>query len=149
MITLSPITPADLDEVLAIDHRAFSDAFSREAYEDILSYQTCRTAAAWANGTLLGFAVVQNSERFPGTVNLLSIAVDEPYRRTGVGRQLLTWAIEQARAFYADQLCLKVRVSNAPAQALYRSAGFQDGPVLANFYENPVEDAMSMGLPLT
>jgi ribosomal protein S18 acetylase RimI-like enzyme len=47
-------------------------------------------------------------------------------RRCGVGRAVVTSVASDARAAGALRLALQTESSNAPAQALYRSLGFED-----------------------
>jgi len=42
----------------------------------------------------------------------------------GIGRKLLTSALEHARAADGEMVCLQVRHNNESAQKLYRTAGF-------------------------
>jgi ribosomal protein S18 acetylase RimI-like enzyme len=51
--------------------------------------------------------------------------VQPRYRRGGVGRALLSAAIEQARTWSVDQLQLSVTDSGTAAKHLYETAGFR------------------------
>jgi ribosomal-protein-alanine N-acetyltransferase len=57
--------------------------------------------------------------------------------------------IAEARAGSARLLLLEVRASNAPALALYRSAGFFEHGVRRAYYSDNGEDAVEMRLTLT
>lgn len=52
------------------------------------------------------------------------VFVDPAYRRTGIGRQLIVRAIDEARERGVMQVHLVVSSQNPRAQALYRSLGF-------------------------
>jgi ribosomal protein S18 acetylase RimI-like enzyme len=58
-------------------------------------------------------------------------------RGTGASRQLLSHVIDEARRDGMAAVELEVFVQNAPAVALYRSAGFVDGPALWGFSGEP------------
>ena len=60
----------------------------------------------------------------------LSIAIRDGYRGEGLGRALITTAIEWARAVGLRKLTLGVFPSNTRAVALYRSMGFVEEGVL-------------------
>jgi len=60
----------------------------------------------------------------PGEAQLLNLSVVPDARREGLGRVLLAQFIDDARRLGAEQMFLEVRVGNAPAIALYESAGF-------------------------
>jgi [ribosomal protein S18]-alanine N-acetyltransferase len=84
-------------------------------------------------------------------LHLLNIAVSARRHRQGVGRWILAQvkALCQAKGFGA--IWLEVRPSNAPAQALYRSLGYQPISVRKNYYPavDGREDAQVMTLEVT
>jgi ribosomal protein S18 acetylase RimI-like enzyme len=53
------------------------------------------------------------------------IAVRAPYRRRGVGKRLLGWAMEQAAEGGLPRLSANVWADNAPARGLFESQGFR------------------------
>jgi ribosomal-protein-alanine N-acetyltransferase len=57
--------------------------------------------------------------------------------------------IAEARASDARLILLEVRAGNAPALALYRSAGFFEHGVRRAYYSDNGEDAVEMRLTLT
>lgn len=56
-----------------------------------------------------------------------AVAVRPAYRRQGIGRQLMEWAIQQARAGGFARLSMNVWQDNAAAHALCEQAGFRLG----------------------
>ena len=71
-----------------------------------------------------------------GHFELAKMATRKDLRGSGVGRKVMTAAIEKARALGARKLSLLSHHSLAPALALYRSVGFVDAPMpTANEYE--------------
>ena len=80
----------------------------------------------------------------------LSISVREGYRGEGLGRALVATAIDWARAVGLRKLSLGVFPDNAPALALYRSAGFVEEGVLRRHLHLPAgdRDLVVMGLLL-
>ena len=78
---------------------------------------------------------------------LANIAVASGARRRGIARAMLEECIRTVTEAGCEYLSLEVRVSNAPAIALYRSFGFLDASIRRNYYENG-EDAILMVLPL-
>lgn len=65
----------------------------------------------------------ENEEEAAGTSLIITIAVLTPYRRRGLGRQLLSVVMEQARAKGLVSVNLGVHRDN-PAIGLYEAAGF-------------------------
>jgi [ribosomal protein S18]-alanine N-acetyltransferase len=94
----------------------------------------------------MGFALVW---RAADEVHVIDLAVAPEARRAGVGRALLDAVIGDARAGDARLLLLEVRAGNAPALALYRSAGFFEHGVRRAYYSDNGEDAVEMRLTLT
>lgn len=90
-----------------------------------------------ADGFAIGRSIV-------GEAELITIAVDPATRRKGAGRALLT-AFEAASN--AEHLFLDVAADNAPALALYRSAGWVETGRRKAYYTRsgqPAVDAITM-----
>lgn len=114
-------------------------------------------AAQLASGTTFavcrdrGFAMVRVAGE---EAEILSLDVLPEARRQGLGHEILTEAMAQARARGAREMYLEVDTGNAPARALYAKAGFSprgtrvgyyrakdgtrsDALVMARFFGNP------------
>jgi len=61
---------------------------------------------------------------------------------------LLDRVIQEARNRKANAAFLEVRTANLAAQALYEKSGFQAIARRANYYSDPIEDAVVMTLNL-
>ncbi|MGH7818387.1 MAG: GNAT family N-acetyltransferase [Candidatus Binatia bacterium] len=68
-------------------------------------------------------------------VNVHDLAVTAAWRRRGVARVLLEAVAARARELGCCKVTLEVREDNAPAQALYRSLGFDGGEPRALFWQ--------------
>lgn len=77
---------------------------------------------------------------------ITNVAVSPDARRQGIARTLIEKLTAEARAAGLAFVTLEVRVSNAPAIALYEGAGFGRVGVRKNFYTAPTEDAVLMTL---
>ena len=75
---------------------------------------------------------------------IYNIAVEAEHARCGIGRQLMTAAIEASRQKRASRVMLEVRKSNAPAINFYRGFNFRISGERKNYYSNPPEDAYVM-----
>ena len=87
---------------------------------------------AWHEGRLVGFAIMQfYAER--AHLNLL--AVQPAIRRLGIGRCLVEWQEEVARAGGIPVVNLEVRANNPGAQAFYRRLGYRQVERLPGYYQ--------------
>lgn len=109
-----------------------------------LDYLAHAAVVATEKGRLAGFAVARQVA--PDEYEILNLAVDPAVRRRGLGRTLLATLLRlPGRTLY-----LEVRASNAPARALYASAGFVESGVRKGYYpglpqpDSPPEDAIVM-----
>jgi len=93
---------------------------------------------------LCGFAIVYFG-RTHAHINLL--AVDQSWRRRGVGRELLEWQVSSARTAGIRYLTLEVRNSNKAAQTFYQDCGFEVRETVRNYYNNR-EDALRLARKL-
>ena len=77
---------------------------------------------------------------------MLNLSVVPDARRAGLGRALLRQFVEFAAQAGAERCFLEVRVSNAPAHALYASEGFEPVARRDDYYpataSSPREDAL-------
>ncbi len=76
--------------------------------------------------------------------HVTTIAVDPSHRRRGLGELLIVEMIKLALKAGAQVMSLEVRMSNEPAQALYRKYGFVHGGVRPRYYSDNFEDALIM-----
>jgi [ribosomal protein S18]-alanine N-acetyltransferase len=74
-------------------------------------------------------------------LDISTLAVDEPWRRSGLGRWLLQRVLELAEHRGTSAAFLEVRQSNWSALELYRSVGFDILGTRRDYYETPREDA--------
>jgi ribosomal-protein-alanine N-acetyltransferase len=76
--------------------------------------------------------------------HVTTIAVDPAWHRHQIGTRLLLAVAHEALAREVNALTLEVRVSNTPAQAMYRSFGFSSVGVRKGYYAETNEDALVM-----
>ena len=79
---------------------------------------------------------------------LETIAVATGSRRRGLARQLIAALGTELCRAAVTELWLEVRISNTPAITLYLALGFEETGRRANYYSDPIEDAMLMRLLL-
>lgn len=76
--------------------------------------------------------------------HITTIGVDPEHRGQGLGELLFLCMIDEAISRGANWLTLEVRVSNTPAQALYRKYGFTVHGTRKRYYSDNNEDALIM-----
>jgi ribosomal protein S18 acetylase RimI-like enzyme len=80
---------------------------------------------ALADGNPAGVVALRRLER--GVYELTKMAVDEKYRKEGIGRKLMEACITKGRDLHLEKLVLySNRTHNAPAISLYRKIGFEE-----------------------
>ena len=79
-----------------------------------------------------------------GISEIYNIAVQAQHARLGVGRLLMSAAIETSRERKASKVVLEVRKSNVPAINFYYGFNFHIVGERKNYYSNPLEDAYVM-----
>ena len=145
-IAIRPMREADLDEVLSIEREAYEFPWSREIFRDCLRVgYACRVLES--GGKVNAYGMLQIAA---GKSRLLNLCVRNRLHRRGLGRRLLAFLIEVARARHTRSLVLEVRPSNAAARRLYASMGFTEVGVSRGYYPARTgrEDAVLLSLAL-
>ena len=141
-----PMSEARLDEVLAIEQRAYDHPWSRGNFADSLrsGYQAQLLCAGDA---ILGYFVAMKGV---DEVHLLNITVAPEVQGQGWGRVLLDALALWARAQGAQWLWLEVRTSNVRAQHVYERYGYRRVGERRNYYpaRGGREDAIVMSYQL-
>lgn len=76
--------------------------------------------------------------------HITTIGVKRDLRGLGLGELLFATLLEIAMTLGARRVTLEVRVSNYPAQALYRKYGFHEEGIRRRYYSDNNEDALIM-----
>jgi ribosomal protein S18 acetylase RimI-like enzyme len=130
-------TPADASD-LARMNAAFNgvtDSAAEIAARLVVCAEIETAILAEVEGQVGGFACVRvvpcvlYAEPY---AELTELYVDPAFRRRGLGRALIAYAEQLARARGASDLLIMTGVHNAAAQALYRAAGYDTYAVALN-----------------
>ena len=141
-ITIAPlVSPADLDDVLAIEVESFTSPWTREMY--LAELQNVGVSYCYLardeSGRVLGFC---SFWRVLDELHINNLAVAGAYRRQGIGTALMTYVLNEGPRLGARRATLEVRRSNDVARQLYERLGFSSAGVRRAYYTNPVEDAL-------
>ena len=134
-------SPAQIDEVLAIEELSFTNPWTREMYLSELENRGisyCYMARS-PEGDLAGFC---SFWRIVDELHINNLAVAPAFRRRGIASELLTHVMREGVRLGAVRATLEVRRSNEPARLLYERFGFSVAGVRPGYYSKPVEDAI-------
>ena len=126
---------AELEELYFSDPWQKKDIFSYICSEDGMCFTALENDKPIAY--LIGRIIAPEGE-------IYRIAVDENYRRRGVGFRLLSFALKTERGRGLEATFLEVRKKNLPARKLYLAYGFKEIGERKNYYKNPTDDAVIM-----
>jgi ribosomal-protein-alanine N-acetyltransferase len=145
-LVIRRMTEDDLEAVERIERAAFLSPWSHRAFlYELKENQNAVPLVATIDGKICGYIVawMVTDELHIGTV-----AVDESWRRRGIGSMLVQKIFEMARKQRCTRAFLEVRRSNEGAQKLYEVLGFRAIGVRPNYYAPQQEDAILMAMPL-
>lgn len=138
-LLFSRMTVADAAELAALEALCFSLPWSEEAFVKALGQQAFAAFGLRAAGRLVAYMAVYHSG---DELEILNIAVRPELRRQGLGARVMGQALQEARKMGMKRGLLEVRVSNAPAIALYESFGFTEAGRRKKYYADTGEDAL-------
>jgi GNAT superfamily N-acetyltransferase len=145
MITYRAPTPADAATLADLGRRTFTETFGHlYKPEDLALFLTTHTPERWAaelgdpafalqlaeeDGEAAAYAKLGPPslpfETREPCIELRQFYVLKPWHGRGVSRELMRWAIDEARARGAKEVYLSVFVDNHRARRFYESYGFE------------------------
>ena len=128
-----------VSQIAALEKLCFSDAWSENSIRSELSIKLSLWLVAVDGDRVAGYI---GSQTVLGWADMMNLCVSPDYRRQGLGEQLTAELERQLRENRVECLTLEVRVSNAPAIALYEKLGFVQVGKRPRYYEKPREDAL-------
>jgi ribosomal-protein-alanine N-acetyltransferase len=138
---IEPMDADRLDEVAAMEARDGDAHWSRAQFEKELGGEFRRFFLAVEPPDLLGYAGYWKAD---SEAQITNIVVRQESRCQGIGRRLVEFLLDCAASEMCTSCTLEVRKSNAHAQSLYRSLGFEVKGMRKKIYQNPEEDAVLM-----
>ncbi len=131
----------DLDKVLDIERESHTQPWSRRLMAEELLRDDGICLVAEQDSDVLGyvFATLQFD-----VWHILNVTVHPLHRGRRIGRHLMTALMRVGDRRGHTGYTLEVRVSNAPAIALYERLGFVHHGVRPGYYSDNREDALIM-----
>ena len=146
-ISIRPMQPEDLEQVLAIDRASFSmpwpaSAYKYELKENPLSLLwVAESAPHGAMAQIVGMIVIW---LIVDEAHIATLAVHPDYRNKGIARSLLATALRATLRRGYHKATLEVRANNIAAQRLYHRFGFETVGHRPRYYRDNNEDAIIM-----
>lgn len=131
----------DIPAVAELEKQIFSDPWSENSIRSSFDNRISCWLVAEVDGIVVGYI---GSEAVLDSADMMNVAVAPDYRRQGIAEALVNGLSDALRAKDIRFLMLEVRVSNAPAIALYEKLGFTVAGRRPRYYSNPREDAYVM-----
>lgn len=136
--------PSHVDAVYDISVEAFPLPWAKDELVRETLNPHAINLVAMKEGQVIGY--VQCWYTFEDA-DIINIAVSGTHKRLGVAQQLLRRLIALLKDKNVQNIFLEVRVSNLPAQSLYKSFGFITLAKRERYYING-EDALVMNLQI-
>jgi ribosomal-protein-alanine N-acetyltransferase len=144
-LLVEPMRLADVADVLEIERLSFSSPWPAYAFEqELTANRLAHYLVARLDDRVVGFGGIW---LMVDEAHITTFGVHPDHRRRGIGRRLLLRLAEVAIELGSVRMTLEVRVSNAPAQILYRSFGFRVAGRRVAYYSDDGEDALVMTTP--
>ena len=141
-VALVPMRRRHLRSVLRIEGQVYPRPWSLSLFVSELALRSTRAYyVARVEGLVVGYCGLMLAG---DDAHITTLAVDPAWHRRGIATRLLANAVRVAVARDARHLTLEVRVTNEPAQALYRRFGFHPAGVRKGYYVETNEDALVM-----
>ncbi|OGT19152.1 MAG: ribosomal-protein-alanine N-acetyltransferase [Gammaproteobacteria bacterium RBG_16_57_12] len=145
--SIRPMSVLDVPKVCAIEQRVTPAPWSEQIFRDCIHVGYTCVVVEHA-GDILGYGVLSSGA---GEAHLLNLAIIPERQGAGLGKGLLQYLVDLARARGVETILLEVRVSNVIAQRLYHQAGFNEVGIRKDYYPaaHGREDAQIYAMTLT
>ena len=128
-----------VSQVAELEAICFRDPWSERSVASELENPLSFWLVALEEDRVAGYV---GSQTVMGESDMMNVAVHPDFRRRGIAEKLIADLVDGLKARNSRCITLEVRVSNAPAIALYEKLGFRQIGLRKNYYRNPREDAL-------
>lgn len=141
--SIKRLTGGELDRILEIEAASFGkEAYDRKLFAEYLRKCGDLFLGAWKGRNLCGYMLTRKSVDSP-RAELISVAVDPPYRGKGVADALMKSTLRRLAHRRALRFSLMVKLTNNEARRFYEKYGFTRVRLVRGYYEDG-EDGISM-----
>lgn len=142
--TIRKMTVEDVPAVIDLDKKSFSLPWPERSFRfEVTDNPASRCWVAELDGKIIGMIVVW---LLVDEAHVATIATDPDFRRQGVAKNLLAYALRNLIGEGARSSFLEVRESNVAAQEMYRKFGYEATGRRRRYYKDNDEDAILMNL---
>jgi ribosomal-protein-alanine N-acetyltransferase len=138
------MTLEDVPAVVELDQLSFSLPWPERSFRyELTDNPASRCWVHEQDGRIVGMLVAW---LLVDEAHIATLATHPDYRRQGIAKELLTYALRYMAKEGAVSSFLEVRASNTAAQAMYRKFGFEVSGRRPRYYKDNDEDAILMTL---
>jgi ribosomal-protein-alanine N-acetyltransferase len=138
------MTLADVPAILELDKLSFTLPWPERSFRfELTENSASRCWVVELDGKIVGMLVAW---MLVDEAHIATIATHPDYRRQGVARKLLTYALRYMSKEGAVTSFLEVRESNTAAQEMYGKFGYEAVGRRKRYYKDTDEDAILMTL---
>ena len=143
-LTIRKMTLDDVPAVVDLDQKSFSLPWPERSFRfELTDNPASRCWVAEMDGKVVGMIVVW---LIVEEAHVATIATHPDFRRKGIAKRLLSYALQKLMEQGARSSFLEVRASNLAAQELYRKFGYEETGRRRRYYKDNDEDAILMNL---
>ena len=135
----------DVKQITYLEKICFSDSWSEKTITQLLDSRLDRCFVLESQGAVRAYGIIRI---LADEGEIFRVAADPSKRRLGLGSKLMEAMTEYAKAQGAARIMLEVREGNLAARSLYKSRGFQEEGKRKDYYSDPKEDGILMGMTL-
>lgn len=134
LVRTRDLKPQDMQAILSIEYKCFKDPYPPSLLNHLHSMHPDGFLVAEVDGRVVGYVI--GAVRWGGIGHILTVAVDPPYRRHGIGSALMADIMNRLRAKKVKSVRLEARKSNLTAQRFYLKLGFKRREEIPYYYED-------------
>lgn len=133
--------PDDATRIAEMEEEYFPDPWKQKDIFGYICQEDGMCFTALENGVVIAYMI---GRIIAPEGEIYRIAVDEKYRKRGIGYRLLSFALKTERGRGLEATFLEVRKQNIAARRLYLAYGFREIGERKNYYKDPYDDAVLM-----
>jgi len=141
MITVREMLIDDLQQVMVIENANFAVPWTEMGFFSFLMRADAMFLVAEDGNEIVGYCGLIT---VPDEGDITNVAVKQSRQGEGIGKLLVSELITRGAKAGVTTIHLEVRTGNEKAISLYQKMGFAQIGIRKNYYENPVEDAITM-----